>query len=214
MAEMEQTGLREQLRRAAAGDGECWRRLVDEHHPRLRRMVAVRLDPRLQGRLDPSDVLQEAYLEAVRRLGEYLDGPELPFHLWLRGLAGNRLAKAHRRHLGAQKRDAGRDVSLDEAAPEASSVVLAAELLGHETSPSDAARRAELQAQLTSALEQLDPLDREALVLRHFEQLTSAEVGQVLGITEAAAGKRYLRALERLREILAQSPGGLDAWRP
>jgi RNA polymerase sigma-70 factor (ECF subfamily) len=202
------------LERAAAGDDACWQRLLEEHHDRLRRMVAVRLDPRLQGRLDPSDVLQEAYLEAAQRLGEYLGGPDLPFHLWLRGLAGNRLAKAHRRHLGAQKRDAARDVSLDEAIPEASSVVLAAQLLGREDSPSDASRRAELQTHLAAALDQLDPLDREALVLRHFEQCNSAEVGRILGISEAAAGKRYLRALERLRQLLAEAPGGLDALRP
>src|SRR5205085_4413015 len=116
-------------------------------------------------------------------------------------LAGNRLNKLHRRHLGTSKRDARREVSLEAAMPEASSVVLAAHLMGHEDRPSDAAHRADLQASLAEALDQLDPLDREALVLRHFEQLSSAEVGQVLGITEAAAGKRYLRALERLRHL-------------
>jgi RNA polymerase sigma-70 factor (ECF subfamily) len=214
MSETSDSDLREQLRRAAAGDEACWRRLLEEHNGRLRRMVAVRLDPRLQGRLDPSDVLQETYLEAARQLGDYLSRPGPPFHLWLRGLAGNRLNKLHRRHLGASKRDAGRDVSLDEAVPEASSVVLAAHLVGREDRPSDAAHRAELQARLAAALDQLDPLDREALVLRHFEQLSSAEAGEVLGISEAAAGKRYLRALERLRHLLADTPGGLDAWQP
>jgi RNA polymerase sigma-70 factor (ECF subfamily) len=214
MTNTAQTELDEQLRKAAAGDEGCWRRLVANHHDRLRRMVAVRLDPRLQGRLDPSDVLQETYLEAARRLDDYLRQPDVPFHLWLRGLAGNRLGKLHRRHLGASKRDAGRDVSLDEAVPEASSVVLAACLLDRDDRPSEAAARAEVRARLAEALDQLDPLDREALVLRHFEQMSSAEVGQVLGITEAAAGKRYLRALERLRHALAETPGGLDAWRP
>jgi RNA polymerase sigma-70 factor (ECF subfamily) len=214
MADTAQDDLREQLRRAAAGDECSWRRLLSNHHDRLRRMVAVRLDPRLQGRLDPSDVLQEAYLEASRRLGDYLRQPDVPFHLWLRGLAGNRLNKLHRQHLGAQKRDAGRDVSLDEGIPEASSVVLAACLLGKEDRPSEAVARAEVRAHLADALDQLDPLDREALVLRHLEQLSSAEAGRVLGISEAAAGKRYLRALERLRQVLANAPGGLDALRP
>jgi RNA polymerase sigma-70 factor (ECF subfamily) len=177
-------------------------------------MVEFRLDPRLQGRLDPSDVLQETYLEAFRQLEDYLSRPGPPFHLWLRGLAGNRLYKLHRHQLGASKRDAGRDVSLDRVVPEVSSVVLAAHLVGNEDRPSAAAHRADLQARLAEVLEQLDPLDREALVLRHFEQMTSGEVGQVLGITEAAAGKRYLRALERLRQLLADTPGGLDAWCP
>jgi RNA polymerase sigma-70 factor (ECF subfamily) len=214
MADTTQHDLHEQLRRAAAGDDGCWRQLVASYHDRLRRMVAVRLDPRLQGRLDPSDVLQETYLEAARRLDDYLRQPDVPFHLWLRGLAGNRLGKLHRQHLGAQKRDAGRDISVDEGIPEASSVVLAACLLGKDDRPSEAAARAEVRARLTEALDQLDALDREALVLRHFEQLSSAEVGRVLGISEAAAGKRYLRALERLRQVLAAAPGGLDALRP
>jgi RNA polymerase sigma-70 factor (ECF subfamily) len=204
----------EDLRRAAAGDEVSWRRLVEAHHDRLRRVVDLRLDPRLRGRLDPSDVLQEAYLDAARALPEYVRQPPLPFHLWLRGLVCSRLTKLCRRHLGASKRDAGRDVSLFEAAPEAPSAVLAAELVGRDDRPSEAARRAELQARITEALEKLDPLDREALVLRHFEQLTSVEVGQVLGITAAAAGKRYLRALERLRLLLDEGPGGLEAWRP
>ena len=214
MSETSEFNLREQLRRAASGDDDCWRRLLEEHNGRLRRMVAIRLDPRLQGRLDPSDVLQETYLEASRQLDDYLSRPGPPFHLWLRGLAGNRLNKLHRRHLGASKRDAGRDVSLAEPVPEASSAVLAAHLMGNDERPSDAAHRADVQSRLTEALEQLDPLDREALVLRHFEHLTSAEAGRVLGISEAAAGKRYLRALERLRELLAETPGGLDALRP
>jgi RNA polymerase sigma-70 factor (ECF subfamily) len=206
--------LREQLRLAAAGDEHAWQQLLHDHNDRLRRMIVVRLDSRLQGRLDPSDVLQETYLEAARCLSEYLSKAGPPFHLWLRGLAANRLNKLHRRHLGAQKRNAGRDVSIDEAMPAASSVVLAAALLAKEDSPSDAVHRADLQSRLAEALDQLDPLDREALVLRHFEQMSSAEVGLILGISETAAGKRYLRALERLRHLLAEVPGGLDIWRP
>jgi RNA polymerase sigma-70 factor, ECF subfamily len=214
MSEMIESDLLIQLQQAAAGNEACWRQLLEEHNGRLRRMVAVRLDPRLQGRLDPSDVLQETYLEATRQLQSYLSQPALPFHLWLRGLAGNRLNKLHRRHLGASKRDAGLEKSLNGSVPEASSIVLAAQLMGHGDSPSEAAHRADLQTRLAETLDRLDPLDREALVLRHFEQLSSADVGQVLGISEAAASKRYLRALERLRLLLADAPGGLDAWRP
>jgi RNA polymerase sigma-70 factor (ECF subfamily) len=166
----------------------------------------------LRGRLDPSDVLQETFLSAFQQLGNFLDHPAPPpFSLWLRGLVLNRLDKLHRLHLGATKRDARRDVSLGAVVSECSSAVLAAHLVSRLDQPSKEAHLAELQASLTQALDQLDPLDREALLLRHFEQLTSAEAGQVLGISEAAAGKRYLRALERLRQVVAQSPGGLDA---
>jgi RNA polymerase sigma-70 factor (ECF subfamily) len=205
--------VRALLERAASGDTEGWRQVVACHHDRLHRMVALRLDPRLRGRLDPSDILQEAYLEAAAGLAEYLKAPELPPFLWLRRLAGSRLAKAHRAHLGTQKRDASREVSLDAPIPEASSVVLAACLLGTDR-PSEAVAQDELRSLLQAALEQLDPLDREALVLRHFEQLNSAEVARELGISEAAAGKRYLRALQRLRTLLKEAPGGLDLWQP
>jgi RNA polymerase sigma-70 factor (ECF subfamily) len=206
---------RGRLERAAAGDHDAWQALVAQHHDRLRRMVALRLDPRLQGRIDPSDVLQESYLEAVRQLADYLRNPLLPFFLWLRQLAGNRLYKLHRHHLGAQRRDAGREVSLYRSAlPEASSAALAARLLGRECRPSQAAVRAELKIRLQEALNRMDPLDREVLSLRHFEQLTTPEVARELGISEAAAGKRYLRALVRLKEILSLMPGGPGGWQP
>ncbi len=201
------------LERAAAGADDAWRSLVAEHHDRLRRMVALRLDPRLQGRVDPSDVLQESYLEAVRQLADYLRNPPLPFFLWLRQLAGHRLYKLHRHHLGAQTRDAGREVSLYRGAlPEASSAALAAQLLGRECRPSEAAVRAELKIRLQEALNGMDATDREVLSLRHFEQLTSAEGARELNISEAAAGKRYLRALVRLKGILSSMPGGPGGW--
>jgi RNA polymerase sigma-70 factor (ECF subfamily) len=203
------------LERVAAGDPEAWRRLVEQHHARLRRMVALRMDPRLQGRVDPSDVLQEAYLEAAEHLPGYLENPSVPFFLWLRSLAGNRLSKLHRRHLGAQMRAAGREVPLDRGArPAASSAALAAQLLGRDDRPSEAAVRDERRRRLQEALNQMDPLDRDVLALRHFEQLTTPEVARELGISEAAAGKRYLRAAAKLKVILAQLPGGLSAFRP
>jgi RNA polymerase sigma-70 factor (ECF subfamily) len=215
MARQDSSVTRRRIEEAAAGDQDAWRSLIERYKDRLRRMVTLRLDPRLQGRLDPSDVLQDTYLEASRQLSDYLHNPVLPFFLWLRQLAGNRLFKLHRRHLTAQARNAGREVSLQKGGfPVASSAALAAQLLGRECRPSEAAVRAELKLRLQEALNVMDPLDREALVLRHFEQLTTTEAARVLEISEAAAGKRYLRAVVRLKDILAQMPGGLGEWQP
>jgi RNA polymerase sigma-70 factor (ECF subfamily) len=198
------------LRRAAGGDPESWGALFDRHEGRLRRLIAFRLDQRLQGRLDPSDVIQETALEAWQHLADYLREPAVPFFLWLRGIAGNKLRALHRHHLGTQMRDARREVSLYRGTlPETTSAALAAQLLGHGTGPSEAAIRAEAKVRLQEALNGMDPLDREVLALRHFEQLTPAETARVLGIKEKAAGMRYLRALKRLKEILASLPGGL-----
>ena len=172
-------------------------------------MVALRLDQRLQGRLDASDVIQEAFLEASARLPEYLRQPALPFFLWLRFLTGQKVMELHRRHLGAQMRDAGREISLYRGTlPEASSAALAAQLLGHDTRPSEAAVRAERKIRLQEALNSMDALDREVLALRHFEQLNNAETAQVLDLRESAASKRYIRALKKLKEILTSLPGG------
>jgi RNA polymerase sigma-70 factor (ECF subfamily) len=199
------------LRRAADGDQASWGELLTRHRERLRRMVAFRLDQRLQGRIDPSDVLQEVYLEASQHLAEYLrQEPALPFFLWLRGITGNKLLELHRHHLGTQMRDAGREVSLYRGTlPETTSAALAAQLLGHITRPSEAAIRVEVKIRLQEALNLMDRLDREVLALRHFEQLSPSETAQLLGIKQKAAGMRYLRALKRLKEILTSLPGGL-----
>ena len=203
------------LERAAAGDGEAWQQLVHTYHARLRRMVSLRLDHRLQGRVDPSDVLQDAYLEATERLADYLTNPFLPFFLWLRLITGDRLARVHRYHLGTQARDASRELSIFHGnMPEASSAALAAQLLGSDKPPADAAIKAEQFALLQDALTRLDPLDREVLALRHFEQLTSPETAHVLDITTAAAAKRYFRAIQRLKDALAGGPGGLGEFTP
>src|SRR5262245_12174523 len=200
---------RDLIERARAGDAQALGTLLAQHRDRLRRMVEVRLDLRVQARVDASDVIQEAYLEAARRLGDYFRDPQLPFFLWLRLLVGERLMKLHRHHLGAQMRDAGREVSLYRGAlPAASSAALAAQLLGRHTSPTEAVLRAERALRLQAALNRLDPIDREVLSLRHFEELTAAETARVPGIEEAAAAKRYLRALRRLRDTLAAMPGG------
>jgi RNA polymerase sigma-70 factor (ECF subfamily) len=193
----------ERVRLASQGDEGSWQALVSESRQRLRRMVAFRLDQRLQGRIDPSDVLQDAYLEAWQDLGAYLRVPSVPFFLWLRGIAGNKLRELHRHHLGTQMRDPRREVSIyDGALPETTTTALAAGLLGNLTHASEEAIRLELRLRLQDALNAMDPLDREVLALRHFEQLSPAETAQVLGIKEKAAGMRYVRALRRLREIL------------
>ena len=206
------SGTVDLLLRARAGDPHAVNEIFARYRERLRRMVEVRLDHRLQARVDASDVIQEAYVDAVGRLGEYLRDPKLPLFLWLRLVVGERLMRLHRHHLGAQMRDAGREVSLYRGAlPQASSAALAAQLLGKQTSPTQAAVRAERILRLQEALNALDPLDREILSLRHFEELTAAEAARVLGIAEAAAAKRYFRALMRLKEVLATMPGGQES---
>jgi RNA polymerase sigma-70 factor, ECF subfamily len=199
------------LERARAADQAALSELFTRHRDRLRRMVEMRLDSRLQARIDASDVIQDAYLEVAQRLQDYLRNPTLPFFLWLRLVVGERLTTLHRHHLGTHMRDAGREVSLyREALPAASSAALAAQLLGKHTSPTQAAIRAERLLRLQEAINLLDPIDREVLSLRHFEQLTRAETARVLGIEESAAAKRYIRALKRLKTALADMPGGLE----
>jgi RNA polymerase sigma-70 factor (ECF subfamily) len=199
------------LELARAGDMEALNALFARHRPRLRRMVELRLDRRLLARIDASDVIQEAHVEAVGRLEEYLSEPTYPLFLWLRLIVGERLLKLHRHHLGTQMRDAGLEVSIYRGAlPEASSAALAAQLLGKHTSPTQAAVRAERMMRLQEALNTLDAMDREVLSLRHFEELSLAETALSLGIEEPAAAKRYIRALKRLKATLASMPGGLD----
>jgi RNA polymerase sigma-70 factor (ECF subfamily) len=199
------------VRRAEAGDPAALAELFQRHGDRLRRMVRLRLDRRLQGRVDPSDVLQEAQIDVLQRAGEYAANPTMPPYLWLRYLTAQRLMALHRQHLGAQMRDAGQEVSLYRGAlPEATSVSLAALLLGRLTSPTRAAQRAEMKLRLQEVLNGMDPIDREVLTLRHFEELSNSETAQVLGIGKTAACNRYLRALKRLKEILSSMPGFLD----
>lgn len=200
------------IQRLAAGDQQALAEAFDRYRPRLRRMVQLRLDRRLQGRLDASDVLQEAFLDVATRAAAYAANPSMPFFLWLRFLTGQRLLMLHRQHLGTKMRDVGQEVSLYRGAmPQASSASLAAHLLGRLTSPSEGAARAEMQLKLQEALNAMDPLDREVLTLRHFEELSNNEVAAVLGIQKSAASNRYIRALKRLKDVLASIPGFLDA---
>ena len=202
------------LDRAEQGDQSALTELFSRYQQRLKRMVRVRMNPRLHGRVDDSDILQDAYLEISKHLNDYLQEPTIPFFLWLRHITGQKLIAVHREHLGAQMRDAKREVSLHRGSlPSASSASLAAQLLGRLTSPSQAALKAELRVQLQEALNQMNEVDREVLVLRHFEQLSNSEVAQVLSIQESAASKRYLRALERLQQVLMRMQV-LDDVRP
>ncbi len=199
------------LEQVRAGDEAAWNEILARHRPRLRRMVELRLDRRLSARIDASDVVQEAYVDAISRLDEYVREPNYPLFLWLRWIVGERLLKLHRHHLGTQMRDAGLEVSIYRGAlPAASSAALAAQLLGKHTSPTQAAVRAERMMRLQEALNTLSSIDREVLSLRHFEGMTLAETALALGIEESAAAKRYVRALKRLKAILATMPGGLD----
>jgi RNA polymerase sigma-70 factor (ECF subfamily) len=199
------------IRALRGGGREALGALFDGCRDRLRRMVELRLDPRLRGRLDASDVLQEAFLDVARDLDGYLADPKLPALLWLRLHVGRRMTALHRQHLGTRMRDAGREMSIYHGAlPEASSAALASMLLGQHTSPTQAAQRAERMLCVQEALNRLDPIDREVLALRHFEQLSRAEAAQVLGISQDAGAKRYFRALKRLKDMLATVPGGGD----
>jgi RNA polymerase sigma-70 factor (ECF subfamily) len=198
----------EQIRRAAEGDASAWAELLERYGKRLRKMVALRLDPRLRGRFDPSDVIQEATIQAARALPGYVERADLPFFLWLRWLTGMTLQALHRTHLGVQARDADREVRIsDGAAPAASSVALAAQLLGRDTRPLDAAIKAERRRTVQEALDSLEPVDREVLALRHYEELSNAETARVLGLTEAAVSKRYMRALRRMKAVLSALHG-------
>jgi RNA polymerase sigma-70 factor (ECF subfamily) len=186
--------------RARAGDRFALDELFSRHRDRLRRMVELRLDRRLAGRVDPSDVIQDAFADVADQLDDYFRDPRLPLFIWMRLLVGYRLNRVHRHHLGTKMRDARREVAiLRGPTPEASSAALAARLLGDLTSPSTAADRAEQLHRLQDALNALPALDREVLALRYFEDLSRSEIAQALGVTEEAAAKRHLRALKRLK---------------
>jgi RNA polymerase sigma-70 factor (ECF subfamily) len=196
------------IQRLRAGDAGAAGDLFALYRERLKKMVKLRLDRRLRGRLDASDVLQEAFLDVQKRAADFATKPDLPAYLWLRLVTAERLLILHRHHLGAQMRDAGQEVSLcPGGSPAASTHSLANLLLGRLTSPTEAAVRAERQLRLQEALNGMDPLDREILALRHFEELSNSEAASVLGLSKTAASNRYVRALKRLKEILSALPG-------
>jgi len=181
---------------------------ISSYHDRLLRVIDLRLDPRLSGRVDAGDVLQEVFIEARKRLPRFLRDASVPVFVWLRGVVLDTLVHVHRRHLGAKMRDAGREVSLHGGTgPQATSLSLAGFLIGNLTSPSRAAVRQELAARIEVTLDAMDEIDREVLILRHFEQLSNDEVARVVGVKKAAASRRYMRALGRFRDVLSTIPG-------
>jgi RNA polymerase sigma-70 factor (ECF subfamily) len=197
-------GLAERLR---LGDEHALAELFAAHRPRLWRLVSFRLDRRLGGRVDPDDVLQEAYLAAAQRLPHFARQSDASPFIWVRLIVQQTLIDVHRRHFGAQRRDAGREVPIAGGAWAAStSASIAVQVAGSGTSPSMAVARGEALEEVRRALDAMDPIDREVLALRHFEELTNTEVAEVLGIQVKAASIRYVRALRRLKQILAAAP--------
>jgi RNA polymerase sigma-70 factor (ECF subfamily) len=179
--------------------------VIDEfsrQRPRLRRMVEARLDQRLRGRVDPSDILQDVFFDVSRRSDEFVQDPQVPCYVWLRQLTLQQISIAQRRHISAQMRDVRRERSLEQLDTASLTGRLAECLVGQVVSPSSAVNRVEQRTRVQQALTQLKPLDQEILALRHFEELSNMETASVLKMTPRAASNRYVRALVRLRRVL------------
>lgn len=188
------------LKRADSGDPQALGDLLESGRERLTQIVSFRLDQQLRARIDPADVVQDTFAEATKRVVKGQRDQRIPFFLWLRLLTLQKLAELHRSHLGVQSRDAGREVSIFSGPlPQATSAVIAAQLLGKLTSPSQAAIRIETQLRVEEKLNEMDKIDREILVLRHFEKLSNQETARVLNIKESAASNRFIRALKKLK---------------
>lgn len=197
----------ELLHQARNGNSQAVGDLLERFRNRLERIVSFRLDRRLCGRVDPADVVQEAFLECIARMPEYFSQERMPFFLWLRFITVQKLLIVHRQHIGTKARDAAREISLWHGPlPGASSADLAAQLLGRFTTPSQAAVRAETRLKLEQAINSMEPIDREVLALRHFEQLNNHETADLLNINPTTASNRYVRAIKRLKSILDQNP--------
>jgi RNA polymerase sigma-70 factor (ECF subfamily) len=194
------------VEQAARGDDQARQQLLSRHRQRLRRMVALRLSRRLAARVDPSDVVQEALAQAAHQLDDYLRDRPLPFYPWLRKLAWERLVKLHRRHIEAGRRSVSREEP--PALPDESALELADRLVAAGPGPAEAALRAELRQRVRAALDRLAAGDREVLVLRFLERLSTTEVAAVLGVTPGAVKLRQMRALDRLRTRLGNDWSG------
>ncbi|HKD78022.1 MAG TPA: sigma-70 family RNA polymerase sigma factor [Ktedonobacterales bacterium] len=198
------TQTQELLDQARQGDADAVDRLLAKHREAIRRMIDMRIDPAIVQRVDASDVVQEVLIEASRRLQDYLKSPAMPFHLWLRHIAKDHLIDAHRRHHQAQKRGVDREQPIHRPAwSDHSSLELAGQLMDQDLTPASAAIQAEMQRRLREAIAQLDDDDREVILMRHYEMLANQEVASALGLTEAAASMRYLRAVRKLRDLLS-----------
>jgi RNA polymerase sigma-70 factor (ECF subfamily) len=194
------------VRLAGEGDATAMGELFERHRARLAKMVEVRMDPRLRGRLDPSDVIQESLAAASQRIGHYAHERPLPFYPWLRQIAWEKLVHLHDRHLRAMKRSVAREQFLQPEISDESIVQLAECFVGSATSPSGVAVRKEIRERVRLALNTLSEEDREVLLLRYLEQLPSQEIAHLMGTSEAAVNMRHMRALERMRKRL-HTPG-------
>ncbi len=201
----------QQLVKAVAdGDPQAVNDLMERHRSALRRLIQFRLDRKISGRVDASDVVQDVLIEANRRLKEYVADPSMPFHLWIRQLAKDRMIDLHRRH-HAQKRSVDKEQPLNARHfGDQSSLDLAAQLPDHELTPAAATIRKELEERFLEALDQLDETDQEIIVMRHIEHLGNSEVAEALDLAPAAAGMRYLRAIRRLKAVLTDPPSQVN----
>lgn len=196
----------ELLQRAKSGNDDAINELMDRHRNSLRQLVRMRLDQKIQKRVDVSDVVQDVLVEANRRLQRYIENPVMPFHLWLRQIAKDRIIDAHRRHRVSAKRSVDREQAL--VAPrgyDQSSIQLASLLGDQRLTPAAAALQQEMAKKVEHAISLLDEKDCEIIVMRHYEHLTNQEIGKVLDLTEPAASMRYLRAIRRLRVVMQES---------
>ena len=197
------------LHRIARADASATGELWERYRPALRRMISLRLDQAVARRVDASDVVQDVLIRASQRLPDYLRNPVLPFHLWLRQIARDHVIDAHRRHRATGRRTVDREQGLYATGgsfDDRSSLDLAAQLRDSGLTPAAEALRRELQTRFHTTLLHLVDDDREIILLRHFEQLSNSEAAQALGLSEAAAGMRHIRALRRLRALLAETP--------
>jgi len=190
------------VQRAQRGDDSATRELLTMYRDRLRRMIGTRLDPRLQNRVDPSDVVQDALLEASRKLPDYLRTRPVSFYPWLRQIAWEQLVHLHARHLQAQKRSVRREVRWSPGLSDQSVMQLAASLAAPGSSPSAHVAAAEMRRKVRLALDELPDRDREVLVLRYLEQLSTSEIAEVMGISKEAVKTRHFRAVQKLTLIL------------
>jgi RNA polymerase sigma-70 factor, ECF subfamily len=198
----------ELLQQAKAGDGEAVERLLAKHRDSLHRMIQLRLDQRIQRRVDVSDVVQDVLIEANRRLKDYLNNPAMAFHLWIRQIAKDRLIDAHRRHRVSAKRSVDREQPMViGGANDQSSLELVAQISDPQITPAEAAARQELAAHVAEAITRMSDVDRDIILMRHYEQLNNGEIATALGLSEPAASMRYLRAIRRLRELLDAESG-------
>ena len=187
------------LRQVRGGDGHAFDRLFAHYQPRLQPLCGVAHRPRLRPRVDPADVVQEAHMEAMRRLGGFLENPVMPFRLWIRQITLDRLLMMRRRHVGAAQRSVEREAALPDE-----SAAAARQLAASASSPSQHAGRAELAGKVREAVSRLAEADREIILMRTFEGLAFEEIARLLGVESAAARKRHGRALLRLHQLLLE----------